>query len=252
MRSIPRSTRRSTTLLACLVALFAMTPRSGPARAEERPSWYGNQYSLDVLEPEAAEAIAWRHCPAEGEGHCRVAIESPSRLFVEAEAPTHRRIAHALAEAQRVPSAQIFQVDLLVAERNGDQGLGGLSEGARRALADARSLLPYTGYKSLGTGLLRTNDRATAIINGPGDADYRCGIHFQNSVSLDGRRLVVRRFSLARLPAPLVGSESAETKEGVEVLSTSFGMKPGETVVVGTSKLEGADRALVVLLTAKP
>ena len=204
-----------------------------------------------MLEPEAAQAIAWQQC-REGDENCRVALDSPSYLLVEADAETHQRVARALAEAQNVPPAQVFQVDLLVAERNGDQGLSSLSESARRALTDARSLLPYTGYKSLGTGLLRTDRAAMAIINGPDDADYRCGVHFENSVSLDGRRLIIRRFSLDRLPTPMVGSESAETKTGIEVLSTSFGMKPGETVVVGTSKLEGADRALVVLLTAKP
>lgn len=36
------------------------------------------------------------------------------------------------------------------------------------------------------------------------------------------------------------------------LLSTSFSIRKGETVVVGTSKLSGNDRALVVLLTALP
>jgi hypothetical protein len=36
------------------------------------------------------------------------------------------------------------------------------------------------------------------------------------------------------------------------LLSTSFAIRKGETVVVGTSKLSGNDRALVVLLTALP
>ena len=48
-------------------------------------------------------------------------------------------------------------------------------------------------------------------------------------------------------------TEFGQYREGaaaVEILNTSFGMRPGETIVVGTSKLEGANRALVVLLTA--
>ena len=36
------------------------------------------------------------------------------------------------------------------------------------------------------------------------------------------------------------------------LLSTSFSIRKGETVVVGTSKLRGNDQALVVLLTALP
>jgi hypothetical protein len=34
------------------------------------------------------------------------------------------------------------------------------------------------------------------------------------------------------------------------VLDTSFNISAGETVVVGTSRVQGGDRALVVLLTA--
>jgi hypothetical protein len=36
------------------------------------------------------------------------------------------------------------------------------------------------------------------------------------------------------------------------LLQTTFSLKEGETIVVGTSKADGADGALVVLLTAVP
>ncbi len=36
------------------------------------------------------------------------------------------------------------------------------------------------------------------------------------------------------------------------LLGTTFSMKVGETVVVGTSKLNGGSKALVVLLSAAP
>jgi hypothetical protein len=45
-------------------------------------------------------------------------------------------------------------------------------------------------------------------------------------------------------PSPPVVAEN--------LLATSFSIRKGETLVVGTSKLEGSDRALVVLLTALP
>lgn len=242
--------RRSVALIVCIVAV-STAGRSTLRAQEKQRHIYQRIYELDVLEPEAAEAIAWSHCPPADSTHCLVASTDPRVVTVETDAPTHRRIARAIAEADTVPTAQVFQVSLLLAERNGDRGLEHLTESARRALADARSFLPYTGYHSLGTGVVRTDHRATAILDGPASADYRCQISFVNSVTLEGRRLLVRRFTLDRLPSGLVGSEPAETKAGLEVLNTSFGMRPGETVIVGTSKLEGADRALVVLLTAK-
>ena len=57
---------------------------------------------------------------------------------------------------------------------------------------------------------------------------------------------------LQRMPPQTEYGQYLEGASAVDVLDTSFAMKPGETVVVGTSKLEGANRALVVLLTALP
>ena len=37
-----------------------------------------------------------------------------------------------------------------------------------------------------------------------------------------------------------------------QLIDTTFSLKEGETIVVGTSKADGADGALVVLLTAVP
>ena len=37
-----------------------------------------------------------------------------------------------------------------------------------------------------------------------------------------------------------------------ELISTTFGVKVGETIVVGTSKVDGTEEALIVLLTAVP
>ena len=54
----------------------------------------------------------------------------------------------------------------------------------------------------------------------------------------------------AASPAPPAATPPPSVAENL--LSTSFAIRKGETVVVGTSKLSGNDRALVVLLTALP
>ena len=53
-----------------------------------------------------------------------------------------------------------------------------------------------------------------------------------------------------RIPS---GSQGAkETRPGGSLIDTSFGLKEGETLVVGTSKVGGSNDALVVLVTAVP
>lgn len=234
-----------------ILAAFALAlPLGAQGNTEEARDVFPRTYDFDILEHEAAEAMAWEACPPEGRDYwCRVNTASPRTMTVTADAETHAKIAAAIAEAETVPPSQVFQVILLQAENNGDTGLSKIPAQARQALDDARDFLPYTGYQMLGTALLRTDARARSIVNGPDGNDYSTSLTYRNSVTAEGHRLVVRQFALDKL----MSTRSGTAEEGIEtvpILGTSFSMKPGETVIVGTSKLEGADRALVVLLTA--
>jgi hypothetical protein len=208
----------------------------------------GRTFEFRILDPDVADALAWRACGDATQELCRVASSSERSVTVIAEPAVHAAIAAAIAEAEAVPPSQVFQVVLLQAENNGDAGLSRLPAPASRALADAREFLPYSGYTLLGSALLRTDARASSIVNGPDERDYRAELTYRDEVGTHGHRLVVQRFSLDRVASARAANEQAY--EYLPVLDTSFSMKPGETVIVGTSKLEGAGRALVVLLTS--
>jgi hypothetical protein len=62
--------------------------------------------------------------------------------------------------------------------------------------------------------------------------------------------------SRARFQLVMPGAGGTSTSTGkrlgdITMLDNSFAIKPGETVVVGTSRVQG-DNALIVLLTAVP
>lgn len=229
-----------------LLSLLLLGSLAAPALAGEP---LRRQYPIRPLEPDAAEAIAWSICQ-EGGSPCEVINVGPTFIAVNADAPTQARVSAALAAARQVPAAQVFQVTIVEAMNNGDRGLGDVPEPARAALDDARTFLPFNGYSLLGTAVMRTNDSASAMVPGPGTRELSCDLRFENSVTREGREIVLRRFSLSRMPPRTSDGSYVEGASAVQILDTSFGMKPGETVVVGTSKIEGADKALVVLLTA--
>lgn len=243
--------RRVLPLALSILTAFSLAVAAGAQDdASEEPSVFPRNHTFEVLEHETAEAMAWEACPPEGRDYwCRVNSASPHNLTVTADADTHARIAAAIAAAEAVPSSQVFQVILLQAENNGDSGLAKLPAQARRALTDAREFLPYNGYQMLGSALLRTDARARSIVNGPDGQDYSASLTYRDSVTRDGHQLVLRQFALDKR-VQVSGDDGEERIESMPILGTSFSMKPGETVIVGTSKLEGADRALVVLLTA--
>lgn len=240
---------RKGSLIAVILVMLAVSPPLGAQEdSGQEPDVFARSYQLDILEHEAAEALARQACPPEGRDHwCRVLNASPGSMSVTANAGTHAKIAAAIASAEQVPTSQVFQVILLQAKNNGDAGLGRIPSQARLALEDARDFLPYSGYQMLGTALLRTDNRARSIVNGPDGNDYSASLTYRDAVGRDGHRLIVQQFALDRLASARPSSEDAI--ERIPVIGTSFSMEPGETVIVGTSKLEGADRALVVLLT---
>ena len=154
-----------------------------------------------------------------------------------------------------------FQVVLLIAETNGPAVTEGVPPGAQKALVNLREFLPYKSYRLLDLGWLRTMRTATATLAGPGGATYRVSLHF---VPADGpgERLLIERFSVAEVPTGPEEDVTFHSKDvsvtprppraAPELLSSTFGMELGETVVVGTSKLDGPNKALVVLVSALP
>ncbi|MFQ5348842.1 MAG: hypothetical protein ACE5EG_00200 [Thermoanaerobaculia bacterium] len=163
---------------------------------------------------------------------------------------------HALpATAQSERPTHLIQISLLAAAKSGPNELADLPQNTRQAIEDVRQFLPFKSYRLLDTALMRTDRVARTMLTGPDNREFRAEL----SLAPSGSELMVRHFELVEkveLPAPLIagggdtgGPVSPASKQ---VLSSSFAAAIGQTVVVGTSRLNGGDEALVVLFTALP
>jgi hypothetical protein len=118
-----------------------------------------------------------------------------------------------------------------------------LTPGAEKALADMKGFLPYKTYRTL--------DTAYQIgLNGPHlqlkGVDGQKHEFFMRSTVVSPTVIKVDLLRLWDVP----GVDSRNSSSGPNVLiDTSFKLDLGETVVVGTSRLDGG-RALLVVLTA--
>jgi hypothetical protein len=140
---------------------------------------------------------------------------------------------------------QLFQIVILTGSADGPEVLKGLPKNAEKAINDIRNFLPYKHYVLVDSALLRMGSDAggsQTSLEGKVDAET---IGFVARMSYREReaKLSVDHFELARLSAG---------RGPRALLETSFGLVRGETVVVGTSKLDGAGKALIVLVTAVP
>lgn len=162
-----------------------------------------------------------------------------------------------LAAAQAPSTSRAFQIILLSASQQGSSSLQDLPPGAQKALEDVRQFLPYKSYTLSDMAWLRSSARAQAQLKGPNGKEYHLSFTFREAGSAAGKRLSIDSFSLNpgldHLPSAPPAVEPGYTPPPTRsLISTSFDLQVGETVVVGVSKADRGDHALIVLLTAVP
>jgi hypothetical protein len=243
-------------LLLCATGAAAQAPAP---RGETDPAHFRTvRYEIRYIDLHTAEILAWDQCPPALKDRYQVSGMSTqdSRLKyldVMADAATHERIARALGKADSAPHTQIFQAVLLAASDRPGGNAPALSAGAQKALADIRTLLPFKSYEQLDSVFLRTTERVDGHLAGRDGRRYGITLRFRSGGE-DGKQLFVDlfRFGEESTFPPEQGGKKGPPRNPSELISTSFSLQQGETIVVGTSRSADGDEALVLLLTAVP
>ncbi|HSS47420.1 MAG TPA: hypothetical protein VLX28_00605 [Thermoanaerobaculia bacterium] len=260
-------------VLALLIALLAVPLTAKPAQETPAPpaALTTTRVEIRYVDLHAAEQLAWDQCPEKE--RCQISVsaflgdtsakwvgDSSLKGFLEvrSDSATHERIARALAKADAAPVTQSFQLLLLAASTQKAAGEPDVPASAQKALADLRGFLPYKSYQLLDSTWLRaTQDRPTeGRVVGRQEQSYHVKLRFRvtgnDQMFLDAFALS-EEFPVARPASDAKKGEApAAPRAPRDLISTSFSLKKGETIVVGTSKIDGSEDALVVLLAAVP
>jgi hypothetical protein len=179
---------------------------------------------------------------------------------------------------QQGSSVSGFSVVLVQGDLQSGTVADNVPPAAAKALADLKDFLPYKSYRLLDSQWTMGGvDRLMSKLRGPEGRDYELELEARharvfgvrsNSFKPTGPGVTIARFHLREISA----ADQARAEVGIvragrqsdsvaapfraltppgTIIHTSFGMDVGETVVVGTSRLQG-DKALIVLLTAVP
>jgi len=160
--------------------------------------------------------------------------------------------------------SQLFHVTLVAASKaGGGSAAGNLPKGVAKALDDIKDFLPYQSYRVVDSALVRASSEAHPRLKGPDGTIYTADMVFREASQAGGvRSFLVEHFELSKMPRiedlermldddrpgrPALAPLAPEPN-----LTASFRIAKGETVVVGSSRLDGGDDALIVLLTAVP
>jgi len=242
----------STLLSLLLVALMlsyapAATAREGGAVAPQERIL--RVYNVRFLEPDNAVALAYQLC---GDDGCEISSMGDQGIMLRAVPQFHAEYEMLLAQRDVPPATQEFRVILLRADQSGS--MPDVPADATAALEDLRDMLAYTGFEMIDSGWLRTSGSGGTTLGEAGS--FRVELAFVGDPRQDSA-LLVRYFELAHsqvfwetLDGESGASPRAQLGDSKSVLSSQFGISVGETVVVGTSRANGGNEALVVLLTA--
>ena len=153
--------------------------------------------------------------------------------------------------------SQLFQVVLVVGSTAGTESVQDLPKNAAKAIDDIRDFLPYKNYKLLDAGLLRAvadSMSSEMILKGKttdGDREFRATLRYRERK--DGQTLLVDQFILFAKPEHMgLLKEGYAPEAPSKLIDTSFSIDLNETIVVGSSRLNGSGTAIIVLLTALP
>jgi len=154
----------------------------------------------------------------------------------------------------------MFQIALVLADNEpSKEPPQALPKGLQKALADIQDFLPFKSYRLFDSTLVRSTGEARAKLKGPDGAEYVAAFTFRDEGNDGGAArggYLVDPFSLEREPTP-PSSSPQPLPRGVAPRApeppqvSSFRIRPGETVVVGSSGLAGG-KSLIVVLTALP
>jgi hypothetical protein len=178
---------------------------------------------------------------------------------------------------QEMPATRLVQINLLAASKTGDSDLSDLPANTRKAIEDIKDFLPFKRYQILDTSLVRavvpTPDRggraAKTFMTGPDGEKLQ--VQLRMTAERDSHEILVSLFEVTpsmkdrffaltpeqrnrvdtQSDAPAIAPR-AELLDMGAFISTSFTANIGQTVVVGSSRLNGGDEALIVLFTALP
>jgi hypothetical protein len=215
------------------------------------------RYEVRFLDLHAAEVLAWDQCPQKEQ--CRVATipgDSSARrgyLEVLADRAVQEKISRALAQADSGPRTQNLQILLLSAAMKPSATPGpDIPENAQKAVADLKKFLPFKSYQLVDAAWLSATEgqAAQARLNGSGGAAYQVRMRFRMTGDRNAPTLYMDHFELGQ--EMVVQMKEGPNFSNRDLIQTTFSLKEGETIVVGSSKADGADGALVVLLTAVP
>jgi hypothetical protein len=233
-------------------AVLVLAPLAAAAPAQERPGTPQLKTEMVRLKYITAEQVRNLMRPYQTSYGQIAATPGDAKLVVISDMPENfERVLAAIREIDVKPADLVFTVQLALGSETGEPETDEALKNDK-VIAELRSLLRYRSFTLLDQNIVRTLDQKDAeILVGKGP-QFVIGFRNPKLIRDGANSLIETGLVLLRLEATVPQGEGKPARSGSTTLvQTSLSMKSGEKTVVGVSRLNGGDKALVLIITGK-
>jgi len=173
-------------------------------------------------------------------------LHDGNKLVIEDTPENVEKILSILKEIDIKPLDLQFHVDLILGSTT-DQSEEGFDRELKSdpVMKELGQLLQYKSFKRLDTALMKVQDNKRSFQRTGGD-------HLMFRLQLRPRYIKEDKVDSIQVELSLsqdMGSDSEGKRRSISLVETTLSIKSGERTVVGVSKLNGGDKALILILS---
>jgi hypothetical protein len=241
-----------------LLALAFSLAIAGPALAEDPAPAASQQIQVSEIKTLRKEIVKLKYVRAQDiqqllyaytsrQGNIQFNSNLPSVLSVSDTPENVERILAAIREIDLKPADVLYTVQLVLgseADATTDPELK-----ADPIVKELGKLLRYKGYTLLDATLVRTVNMDNAAVKFGPKAEFQ--LELRPEVTGDAKMPVIKTgVRLRRIEQPGYYQDKPITNV-VTLVESTLNIKSGDRTVVGVSKLDGGDKGLILIISAK-
>ncbi|HOW85551.1 MAG TPA: hypothetical protein P5119_00135 [Candidatus Aminicenantes bacterium] len=254
-----RTKNAAITLLALAFVLAAWlpapaedpVPAAGQAQSVEARNLRKEIVKLKYVRAQDIQNLLYAYVSRDG--HIQFNPNMPSVLSVSDTPENVEKILAAIREIDVKPADVLFTVQLLLGTAGEtDQGTKPVSENDP-IIRELRNLLKYKTYSLLDATMVRTVNLENSEVQFGPKAEFQ--LELRPEVTGDAKMPViksgVRLRQIKRMPDSYASSGKPFEPQITTLVESTLNIKSGERTVVGVSKLDGGDKGLILIISAK-
>ncbi len=248
------------TMIAVIALAFTMAlvgpalaedPAAAPAQAQNVEAKTLRKEIVKLKYVRAQDIQNLLYAYVSREGHIQHNPNMPSILSVSDTPENVERILAAIREIDVKPADVLYTVQLVLGSETDATTDPGLRNDP--IVKELGGFLRYKGYTLLDATLVRTVNRDNAEVNFGPKAEFELAL--RPEVAGDGKAPVIKTQVRLRQIArrAISASETMKPTDPVVVtlIESTLNVKSGDRTVVGVSKLDGGDKGLILIISAK-